>query len=286
MTAPVMKIVGIVKVKRVLEGSPSAIWEKTKTGGGITRKFYREYFKGKKKAFAIELGDVTPLNYWVNPKTIDPDFRAPQSFQYVDTSFYATLFDDSTKKEPISRVLFFGGIHGVGKSTFCQKLQKDINITTISASELIKEERKSLFATNKDKRVKDIDNNQKILLDALKRKSFDGDFILDGHFCLLNKDREVEKIPLDVFREINPRELFLLEADPEDIKRNLMKRDLRDYDISLIKNMLREERSHAEYISNSLNKPLSIIRFQDYVNTKKAIYTSRMIYSDILDQEK
>ena len=285
MTSPVMKIVGVVKVKSILEGTQSYIWEKTKIGGGVTRKFFREYFKGKKKAFAIELGDVTPLSHWMDPKIIDPNFRAPQSFQYVDLAFYHALFDSHTKKEPISHILFFGGIHGAGKSTFCQKLQRDIGIETVSASELIREERKSIL-NDKDKRVKDINNNQKYLLNALKRKSSTGDFILDGHFCLLDKNGEIERVSLEVFKEINPRELFLLEADPVDIKNNLMTRDAREYDISLIKDMLMEERNHAIYVSKSLNRPLSIVKFKDYQKTKDSIRISQIIYSETFHQER
>ena len=159
MTSPVMKIVGVVEVKNILSGAPSSIWEKTKTGSGITRRFFREYFKGKKKAFAIELGDVTPLSCWVDPKTIDPDFRAPQSFQYVDVAFYDALFHTNTQEESINHVLFFGGIHGVGKSTFCQRLQKDIGIETASASNLIKQERTHHSNMDTDKKVKSIDEN-------------------------------------------------------------------------------------------------------------------------------
>lgn len=280
MTAPVMKIVGVVEVNKIHEGAPSTLWEKTKKGGGITRKFYREYFSGKKKAFAIELGEVTPLNYWVDPKIINPKFRAPQSFQYVDKTFYNAIFGENTKKEPISHILFFGGIHGVGKSTFCKKLQKDIGIDTISASDLIKSEKELFFKEDKDKRVKDIGSNQRLLLNALKKKSRTGDFILDGHFCLLNKYGEIEKVPLNTFKKINPRKLFLLEARPEDIVKNLRLRDGTTYDIKLIQEMLVEECSYARYISNIINRPLSIIRHQDYIKIKNDIEASMQIYTD------
>lgn len=280
MTAPVMKVVGTVRVKKIHEGAPSTIWEQTKKESGITRAFYREYFAGKKKAFAIELGEVTPLSYWIDPKTIDPNFRAPQSFQYVDNNFYNAIFDDNMEKESISHILFFGGIHGVGKSTFCDRLKKDIGIDTVSASYLIKTEKLLAEQKDSDKRVQDIANNQNLLLMALKKKSLSGDFILDGHFCLLNKDGVIERIPQNTFKQINPRELFLLETRPEDIVKNLKQRDGVNYDIQLIKEMLREERAYAEYISKTLNRPLSVIQHTDYIKTRDEIQNSMLIYLD------
>ena len=279
MTAPVMKIVGIVQVNNVYSGAPSTLWEQTKDGGGITRAFYREYFAGKKKAFAIELGEVTPLDHWIDPKMIDSNFHAPQSFRYVDEDFYNVIFDENIKRAPLSHILFFGGIHGVGKSTFCDKLHKDLCIDTVSASYLIKSEKELIEQENYDKKVQDISNNQSLLLKALKKKSLSGDFILDGHFCLLNANGNIERIPLDTFKQINPRVLFLLEAEPEDVVKNLERRDGKKYDIELIKEMLKEERSYAEHISNTINKPLSIIQHSDYLNTRDDILASMMIHS-------
>lgn len=48
-TWPVMKIVGEVEVVGTLSMAPSRLWERTKDRAGISRKKYREYFKGQKK---------------------------------------------------------------------------------------------------------------------------------------------------------------------------------------------------------------------------------------------
>lgn len=63
-------------------------------------------------------------------------------------------------------VIFVCGVHGVGKTTFCQRLAKTLNIPHFSASALIRE--KASYAVSEksgDKQVKDIDANQVILLD-------------------------------------------------------------------------------------------------------------------------
>lgn len=81
-TYPVMKVVASVKVKNVISGSPSAVWEQTKHAAGISRKLYRQYFTNTKAAYAFVLGDVT---YYDNPMDISAFGlkTAPQSFAYV-----------------------------------------------------------------------------------------------------------------------------------------------------------------------------------------------------------
>lgn len=82
-TAPVKKIVGEAHIIRIIEDSPEEIWNKTKDAAGITKRFFDEYYNGKKKAVAYELGDVIK---YAEPKMLS-DFGLrcpPQSFSYVD----------------------------------------------------------------------------------------------------------------------------------------------------------------------------------------------------------
>lgn len=89
-TSPVMKIVGEVKVKSVLEKAPSVLWEQTKKNAGITRKKYREYFAGCKKAFAYELEEVVKYAKDSNLEEIGIS-QAPQSFVYISNEQYEKL---------------------------------------------------------------------------------------------------------------------------------------------------------------------------------------------------
>lgn len=89
-TSPVMKIVGEVKVKGVLEKAPSVLWEQTKKNAGITRKKYREYFAGCKKAFAYELDEVVKYTKGTNLEEIGI-YQAPQSFVYITDEQYIKL---------------------------------------------------------------------------------------------------------------------------------------------------------------------------------------------------
>ncbi len=270
MTAPVKRIVGIATIKKVHSGAPSRIWEKTKTQAGVVRSFYRIYFKGVKTAYAIELDRVTPFNQWIDPKQLDKNFRAPQSFKYVDKSFTHKLLEMGDYASPNmgSNILFFAGIHGAGKTTMGNKLQKEIDIAMFSASQLIKEGKGKL---NTNKKVNDIEDNQRILLEQLKVKSTLGLFMLDGHFSLIDKNGAIQEIPLDVFKQINPREIILLEANAKTIHDRLYTRDQIRHSINVIQNMLEKERSHALSVAKELKIPIKIITKDEYYLLKEHI---------------
>ena len=82
-TFPIKQVVGEVQVLNTLSDSPSALWEITKKNAGISRKKFREYFKGCKIAYAYCLGEVIKYE---QPKSLN-DFgisNPPQSFIYVN----------------------------------------------------------------------------------------------------------------------------------------------------------------------------------------------------------
>lgn len=81
-TYPIMKVIAEVEVKGILALPPKDLWEKAKQYAGISKiKFFR-YFKGRKVAYAYELGEA---RVYQKPKDLI-EFgcnRAPQSFAYV-----------------------------------------------------------------------------------------------------------------------------------------------------------------------------------------------------------
>lgn len=82
-TSPVCKVVGTVKVKGILEETPERLWEMTKEKSGIEYKFFHQYFEGREKAFAYQLGKVRKFK---QPKSLE--FYgvkvAPQSYVYIE----------------------------------------------------------------------------------------------------------------------------------------------------------------------------------------------------------
>jgi len=82
-TAPVGRIVGEFEVARILEDAPHPLWEKTKRKAGITSAFFFDYFKGRKKAIAIEVSKPKKYKTALNPYEGGKKFHPPQSFRYL-----------------------------------------------------------------------------------------------------------------------------------------------------------------------------------------------------------
>ena len=81
-TAPVMKVVAEVDVDEIIVDEINAVWQQTKKYAGISYKFYREYYKGKKTAVAYKLSNV---EIYAEPRHLS-EFGlkcAPQSFAYI-----------------------------------------------------------------------------------------------------------------------------------------------------------------------------------------------------------
>lgn len=268
VTVPIQKIIGFASVKQIIQGSPSKVWETTKERGGVARSFYREYFKNKKNAYAIELENVYPLDTWINPSNIIDNFVPPQSFRYLPYDFLNKL---KIETRSCRNIIFVGGIHGVGKSTICANLKNDLSIDSLTASQLIRREKKALI--NQNKLVNDSLDNQIRLIKQLKEESSHKRLLLDGHLTLINKKHEVEDIPLSIFQQINPSHIVLITSSTESIIERLKKRDNKTYDFYLIDSMSKREKKQAERISKALNIPLYIFSSNDYVKIKSTLST-------------
>ena len=85
-TSPVRKIIGIITIKGILEGSTKGIWEKCSFYSGMTEEYFC-YFKDKEKAFAMEIKDVKVFTEPVDPYMIFDSFIPPQSFCYITEDF-------------------------------------------------------------------------------------------------------------------------------------------------------------------------------------------------------
>ena len=82
-TYPIMKVVGEVEVKDILEETPEKLWNVTKEYSGVTKQFYDNYFNKSSKAIAYKLGKIEKYD---EPKKLeDVGVKyVPQSFLYLD----------------------------------------------------------------------------------------------------------------------------------------------------------------------------------------------------------
>jgi adenylate kinase len=164
----------------------------------------------------------------------------------------------------IVRVFFVGGIHGAGKTSLCKQLLAALPAEHATAGDLIRNTPGTPACI--EKAVNNVPENQRRLLNALDaRRATCTTLLLDGHFCLLNRDGEVQDISIEVFRTISPSAIVLVEDDPLVIQRRLQSRDGTSYTVQLISEFGRRELDHATAVSKTINVPLTRFRSGDSV---------------------
>ena len=173
-------------------------------------------------------------------------------------------------------MIFISGVHGVGKSYFCDLLKDRIGVVAYSASTLIANKKNAGFSP--DKLVADIDENQLYLLEAIRELRESGDeFLLDGHFCLLNKEGAITRIPVDTFTSLAPDAIVLLTENPDVIAKRRQDRDGIQYSVADIQAFQDAEAAYAKEVAELLNVPLKISKGSDDVdNTIKFIKDRRI----------
>ncbi|MBD1214592.1 MAG: AAA family ATPase [Dolichospermum circinale Clear-D4] len=166
------------------------------------------------------------------------------------------------------QIIFIGGVHGVGKTTLCKKIESRFNIEHFSASNLIAKEKAEEHLRNKQ--VDNITENQDFLVTAIN-KYFKNEtwYLLDGHFCLLNKNNEISKIPYSTYEGICPSAIIVLVDQPENIYTRLNLRDSIEHDLSLLRFFQEQEIDYAGYIKDKLNIPYIMCNLSE----EEKIYT-------------
>lgn len=155
-------------------------------------------------------------------------------------------------------MIFISGIHAVGKGYFCSLVKKELGIEAYSASDLIAKARNASFSS--DKLVAEIEENQQYLLAAVQELRESGnDFILDGHFCLINKGTDQpERISLETFTTLKPEAIVLLTEKPEVIVERRKTRDGTDETPDHVEQFQNMEKQYAKEVAELLNAKLFI----------------------------
>lgn len=85
-SAPIMGVVGIARVKQIIETSPKEMWNLYSSFLGIDRQRYDEYYHGLNRSIGIELDSVRALASPITLKELRkevPSFHPPQIYRYV-----------------------------------------------------------------------------------------------------------------------------------------------------------------------------------------------------------
>lgn len=169
-----------------------------------------------------------------------------------DKPIYNTI-----KKRILRNIIFIGGIHGSGKGKICEEIRRNTALIHVTASEVLKWNELSF---REEKVVANIDDTQDRLITNLNLLiDYDKRYLLDGHYCLLNKDGTPTKIPIKTFRDIDPAKLILVTAEPEIIKRRLEERDSKIYDEKLLREFQDLEIAYSNELSRKLQIPFVIV---------------------------
>lgn len=154
-------------------------------------------------------------------------------------------------------MIFVSGVHGAGKSYFCNLAKENLGIKSYSASQLIASRRNEAFLVNKY--VSNIDDNQSVLLDAINElRHTNEEFILDGHFCLLNNEGVITRISYSTFELLKPNIIILLTEKPNIIAERRFQRDNICQNVFEITNFQNAEIIYATEISKKLNITLEM----------------------------
>lgn len=82
-TAPQKQVVAEADIEDVIIDTPNAVWEQTKEFAGVSYSFFESYYKGKSKAVAYKLRNVTTFDKPLSLNELGISC-APQSFVYLD----------------------------------------------------------------------------------------------------------------------------------------------------------------------------------------------------------
>jgi len=158
----------------------------------------------------------------------------------------------------LNNIIFIGGIHGVGKGTICRQISDKFSITHITASEVLKWDE---ISNNNNKLVENFSFTQNRLINNLKSiVSNEKNYLLDGHYCLLNSEIIPERIDRETFSILNPQAFIIVIDDVEKIISRLGKRDNNQYDFGMLSEFQQMELDYAKELSTELGKPLLIVQ--------------------------
>ena len=83
-TAPIKQIVGKICIDKIIEDTPTNLWNKYKKNAGIDEQDFFNYFSGKGIGYAIKIKSFESFKNPVNPYNENPNFVPPQSYAYMN----------------------------------------------------------------------------------------------------------------------------------------------------------------------------------------------------------
>lgn len=83
-SSPEQKVIGYATIASVVIDTPSSLWKRFSSKGGIDKARFSSYFSGKEKGIGIRIQTVSKLKEPVTPKQIGIMGAIPQNFKFLD----------------------------------------------------------------------------------------------------------------------------------------------------------------------------------------------------------
>jgi adenylate kinase len=155
--------------------------------------------------------------------------------------------------------LFVAGVHAVGKTYVAKPVAERLGIRYATASQLIREER-GLATWTPGKEVREVDENQLALTNAVKRILAGGEeLLLDGHFVLRQSPGVHIRLPLEVFDSLQCSAVLILTTPPSVLMERLKGRGDTSWQMGEIDEFNRAEVQHGCAVAESLGVPVSVL---------------------------
>ena len=277
-TKPTCSIVAYAEIGGVLEDSPARLWERTSFAAGIEEQAFKSYFGKTQTAYGIIISKIHELKRPISMAALRGRSFAPQSFIYLTDGQAEKVKSKAGKADNHGVAMFIGGVHGVGKTTICKVSLDPLGFDCISASELI---RRHVTMHKTDKRVRNVGKNQDVLVaESNKEKSKSLLYGLDGHYCLLNKDGAIERLPVEVFGSLGLDLLALVDSTVDEVVSHLQARDGTKWSKKTVAALMSAERTHARRVAKSLNIPLVVLDAQKNDGVEKIVAGLATVLSD------
>lgn len=169
-----------------------------------------------------------------------------------------------------SKIIYFGGVPGVGKTTLGKLITDYIpSINYISSGEIKGIEAKRRFNQN----LSSLNQEQTYILnswffDKLKSEKQKGVYLVDTHYTYPLPDKKFVKLLHD--KSVKIIDLFILvEAEANEIAQRRINRGRKkdSVNINFIKEEIKNEREEAYHLSEVFNKPLIKLNNNDTLET-------------------
>ena len=81
-SSPVRKVIGEFEVLDIIHDDVRALWEKTQSLAGISKRKFFDYFSDRDEGYAIKIGEIHKYQHSLSPEE-EYGLAPPQSFVYL-----------------------------------------------------------------------------------------------------------------------------------------------------------------------------------------------------------